>query len=140
MQLVEQMRGMAFRSRLKNVIPRGECGPERFPHGQELRDPAVEIAEFLPGQRAYFTAGWSSGRPLPEDARQFFEREADAEGAADDANPIDGLGGVSPVSAAIPVCFGDHAEPLIVADRVVTDAARACNLAGEEALIHRHTR
>lgn len=95
----------------------------------QLHEALIEVGELAHGKRAHLLAGRATAVALPEDARQFGEREAEREGPPHDAHPVDRGFRIAAITVRAACCGLDHAEAFVVTNRVGTYAAetRQCS-------------
>jgi hypothetical protein len=88
----------------------------------EISNSLLQSCEPRRGDREDLAAGRATVVTLLEDPRQVVDREADVEGALDDANACDGRRRISPI--AIRVSRGSWQQPaaLVETERVSADA------------------
>ena len=120
---------MAGRRRLQSPVPIAEHLLDRRPRRDHLVDLSVHVRRHLGGGIANVLARRAAGIPGIEEAADLLQREPKAHRVAHKANALECGFGVQPVPTGRPRGLCDDAEPLVMADRVATNARLCCDLA-----------
>ena len=94
----------------------------------ELGDVLLDLLEFLRRQRSCLSTWRIGGAALLQQLRDLLDREAEAEGGADDADAFDGPGRKPSIAVRQPLGARDHATLFVMANRVGADPADPCDL------------
>jgi hypothetical protein len=94
--------------------------------------------DFLPGQGVHHAAGRPAEVALAEDAGQFGERETGEKRALHHEDSIERSGGVDAVAVCVTWGAGEHANALVVAERIRAQPGQTGQLSGTVDLFSRH--
>src|ERR1700730_14189701 len=117
------MRGLSTGRSREALVPIDEQPAQGIANVLQLHDSILDFAQPVRGEGPRLSARRAAVLSLREQRRELVEREAEVEGAADDANAVDDGGGETTIPVPKTLRFGNHAFALVMTDRVCADAA-----------------